>query len=134
MQIRGNRQYSCTLKFKEQSILERNPHQVNGFVEDVAGQKAATIFGKWDDSLYYVAGDGINKSKVSDPASNASLLWKRTKPPPNVTRYNLTSFAITLNELTPGLQVCSDGLILFLFCLWIAILSFHIDLSDLVLT
>ncbi|CAH8275706.1 unnamed protein product [Arabidopsis lyrata] len=104
MQIRGNRQYSCTLKFKEQSILERNPHQVNGFVEDVAGQKAATIFGKWDDSLYYVAGDGISKSKVSDPASNASLLWKRTKPPPNVTRYNLTSFAITLNELTPGLQ------------------------------
>ncbi|KAG7546564.1 Pleckstrin homology domain [Arabidopsis suecica] len=104
MQIRGNRQYSCMLKFKEQSILERNPHQVNGFVEDVAGQKAATIFGKWDDSLYYVAGDGISKSKVSDPASNASLLWKRTKPPPNVTRYNLTSFATTLNELTPGLQ------------------------------
>lgn len=29
MQIRGNRQYSCTLKFKEQSILERNPHQVS---------------------------------------------------------------------------------------------------------
>ncbi|XP_013733981.2 oxysterol-binding protein-related protein 2A isoform X1 [Brassica napus] len=104
MQIRGNRQYSCTLKFKEQSILERNPHQVNGFVEDVAGKKAATVFGKWDDSLYYVAGDGVSKTKVSDPASNASLLWRRTKPPPNVTRYNLTSFAITLNELTPGLK------------------------------
>ncbi|VVB12060.1 unnamed protein product [Arabis nemorensis] len=104
MQIRGNHQYSCTLKFKEQSILERNPHQVNGFVEDIVGQKAATVFGKWDDSLYYVAGDGISKTKVSDPASNASLLWKSTKPPPNVTRYNLTSFAITLNELTPGLQ------------------------------
>uniref|UniRef100_A0A1J3K2R8 Oxysterol-binding protein-related protein 2A n=1 Tax=Noccaea caerulescens TaxID=107243 RepID=A0A1J3K2R8_NOCCA len=104
MQIRGNRQYSCTLKFKEQSILERNPHQVNGSVEDVTGQKAATVFGKWDDSLHYVVGDGVSKTKVSDPASNASLLWKRTKPPPNVTRYNLTSFAITLNELTPGLQ------------------------------
>ncbi|KAH0941607.1 hypothetical protein HID58_001244 [Brassica napus] len=104
MQIRGNRQHSCTLKFKEQSILERNPHQVNGFVEDVAGQKAATVFGKWDDSLYYVAGDGVSKTKVSDPASNASLLWRRTKPPLNVTRYNLTSFAITLNELTPGLK------------------------------
>ncbi|KAJ0239530.1 Oxysterol-binding protein-related protein 2A [Hirschfeldia incana] len=104
MQIRGNRQYSCTLKFKEQSILERNPHQVNGFVEDVAGRKAATVFGKWDDSLYYVAGDGVSKTKVSDPASNASLLWRRTKPPLNVTRYNLTSFAITLNELTPGLK------------------------------
>ncbi|CAH2078249.1 unnamed protein product [Thlaspi arvense] len=104
MQIRGNRQYSCTLKFKEQSILERNPHQVNGFVEDVSGQKAATVFGKWDDSLHYIAGDGASKTKVSDPSSNASLLWKRTKPPPNVTRYNLTTFAITLNELTPGLQ------------------------------
>nr|XP_034888368.1 oxysterol-binding protein-related protein 2A-like [Populus alba] len=33
-----------------------------------------------------------------------SLLWKRNKPPLNLTRYNLTTFAITLNELTPGLQ------------------------------
>ncbi|XP_013630009.1 PREDICTED: oxysterol-binding protein-related protein 2B isoform X3 [Brassica oleracea var. oleracea] len=97
MQIRGNRQYSSTLKFKEQSILDRNPHQVNGFVEDVTGKKAATIFGKWNDSLHYVSGDAFNKA-------SASLLWKSTKPPPNVTRYNLTSFAITLNELTPGLE------------------------------
>lgn len=28
MHIRGNRQYSCKLKFKEPSIIERNPHQV----------------------------------------------------------------------------------------------------------
>ncbi|KAL0711987.1 hypothetical protein Bca4012_018965 [Brassica carinata] len=97
MQIRGNRQYSCTLKFKEQSILDRNPHQVNGFVEDATGKKAATVFGKWNDSLHYVPGDALNKA-------SASLLWKSTKPPPNVTRYNLTSFAITLNELTPGLE------------------------------
>ncbi|PRQ49432.1 putative oxysterol-binding protein [Rosa chinensis] len=27
MHIRGNREYSCKLKFKEQSILDRNPHQ-----------------------------------------------------------------------------------------------------------
>ncbi|CAD5327686.1 unnamed protein product [Arabidopsis thaliana] len=97
MKIRGNRQYSCMLKFKEQSILDRNPNQVNGFVEDVTGKKAATVFGKWNDSLYYVSGDGLNKA-------SASLLWKATKPPPNVTRYNLTSFAMTLNELTPGLE------------------------------
>ncbi|CAA7030995.1 unnamed protein product [Microthlaspi erraticum] len=41
-------------------------------------------YGKWDDSLHYVVGDGVSKTKVSDPASNASLRWKRTKPPPNV--------------------------------------------------
>ncbi|XVF36850.1 hypothetical protein REPUB_Repub19eG0094000 [Reevesia pubescens] len=27
-QIEGNREYSCKLKFKEQSIIDRNPHQV----------------------------------------------------------------------------------------------------------
>ncbi|CAN6723470.1 unnamed protein product [Malus baccata var. baccata] len=99
MHIRGNRQHSCKLKFKEQSILDRNPHQVHGFVEDVTGKKVATLFGKWDESMHYVNGDGSGKLSPSD----ASLLWKSSKPP-NVTRYNLTSFAMTLNELTPGLQ------------------------------
>ncbi|XVF52647.1 hypothetical protein PTKIN_Ptkin05aG0035300 [Pterospermum kingtungense] len=104
MHIRGNRQYSCKLKFKEQSILDRNPHQVHGFVEDISSKKFATLIGKWDDNMYYIIGDGNGKPKDSSPSSNATLLWKRNKPPPNLTRYNLTSFAITLNELTPGLQ------------------------------
>ncbi|XP_057978058.1 oxysterol-binding protein-related protein 2A-like isoform X2 [Malania oleifera] len=104
MHIRGNRQYSCKLKFKEQSLLDRNPHQVRGFVEDVNGKKVATIFGKWDESMYYNSGDGTGKSR--DSSLDATLLWKRSKPSLNPTRYNLTSFAITLNELTPGLQLC----------------------------
>ncbi|KAH6792706.1 binding protein 2A [Perilla frutescens var. hirtella] len=101
MHIRGNRQYSCKLKFKEQSILERNPHQVHGFVEDSSGKKVAQLFGKWDDSMYFVNGEGTVNTK---DRSDASLLWKTNKPPSNLTRYNLTSFAITLNELTPGLK------------------------------
>ncbi|OIV92770.1 hypothetical protein TanjilG_00904 [Lupinus angustifolius] len=104
MDIRGNRQYSCRIKFKEQAILDRYPHQVHGFVEDVTGKKVATLFGKWDDSMYYVNGD-VNVKPKDFTSSNASLLWKRTLPPTNVTRYNLTSFAITLNELTLGLKV-----------------------------
>uniref|UniRef100_A0A6N2K451 PH domain-containing protein n=1 Tax=Salix viminalis TaxID=40686 RepID=A0A6N2K451_SALVM len=104
MHIQGNRQYSCKLKFKEQSILDRNPHQVRGFVEDASGNKVASLFGKWEDSMYYTTGDGTSKPKDRIPSSNATLLWKRNKPPLNLTRYNLTSFAITLNELTPGLQ------------------------------
>ncbi|MFS8004004.1 putative oxysterol-binding protein [Helianthus anomalus] len=101
MHIRGNRELSCKLRFKEQSILERNPHQVHGFVEDTSGKKHATLFGKWDDSMYYINGEGTSKTK---DMVNANLLWKRTLPPVNLTRYNLTSFAITLNELTPGLK------------------------------
>ncbi|XP_058104562.1 oxysterol-binding protein-related protein 2A-like isoform X2 [Magnolia sinica] len=104
MNIRGNGQYSCMLKFKEQSILDRNPRQVHGFVEDVMGTKVATLLGKWDDSIYYINGDGAARPKGCDPLSDAFLLWRRSKPPTNLSRYNLSSFAITLNELTSGLQ------------------------------
>ncbi|GJY12742.1 oxysterol-binding protein [Tanacetum coccineum] len=101
MHIRGNQELSCKLRFKEQSILERNPHQVHGFVEDTNGKKHATIFGKWDESIYYTTGEGTSKTKET---GEENMLWKRTMPPINLTRYNLTSFAITLNELTPGLK------------------------------
>ncbi|ESW29332.1 hypothetical protein PHAVU_002G061800 [Phaseolus vulgaris] len=103
MDIRGNRKYSCRLKFKEQTILDRNPRQVHGFVEDVTGEKVATLFGKWDDSMYYMSGN-VNVKPKDFSSPNASLLWKRSMSSPNLTRYNLTPFAITLNELTPGLK------------------------------
>ncbi|KAI3758574.1 hypothetical protein L6452_06141 [Arctium lappa] len=103
MRIQGNRSYSCKLKFKEQSIIERNPHQVQGVVQDRSGKTLATLIGKWDESMHYVNGDCSGKGK-SDPYSDAHLLWKRSKPPMVPTRYNLTRFAITLNELTPGLK------------------------------
>ncbi|KAG6577621.1 Oxysterol-binding protein-related protein 2A, partial [Cucurbita argyrosperma subsp. sororia] len=118
MQIRGNREYSCTLKFKEPSILDRNPHQVSDIaakcswiVEDANGRKVATLFGKWDEGMYYVEGESsvnpkcnMPSSKCNMPSSDKSMLWKSEKSPPNLTRYNLTSFAITLNELTLDLK------------------------------
>ncbi|KAJ6807576.1 oxysterol-binding protein-related protein 2A-like isoform X1 [Iris pallida] len=104
MNIQGNRQYSCKLRFKEQSLLDRNPRQVQGFVEDVSRNKVALLMGKWDDSMYYIIGDDVPKTRGFSLTENASLLWKRSKPPANPTRYNLSSFTITLNELTPGLK------------------------------
>ncbi|KAF8681931.1 hypothetical protein HU200_045384 [Digitaria exilis] len=104
MRIQGNREYSCKLKFKEQSIIDRNPHQVQGVVQDRSGRTVATLFGKWDESMHYVMGDCFGKGKGSEQFSEAHLLWKRSKPPQFPTRYNLTRFAITLNELTPGLK------------------------------
>lgn len=76
--------------------------QVHGFVEDSVGRKVAQLFGKWDESMYFVNSEGTDYVK---DRSDASLLWKRNKPPLNLTRYNLTYFAITLNELIPGLKV-----------------------------
>ncbi|KAM7253323.1 hypothetical protein ACFE04_025941 [Oxalis oulophora] len=103
MRIEGNRDYSCKLKFKEQSIIDRNPHQVHGIVENKHDKTVATLFGKWDEGMHYVSGDCSGKGKGLD-LSQARRLWKRSNPPPFPTRYNFTRFAITLNELTPGLK------------------------------
>ncbi|KAJ1267328.1 hypothetical protein BS78_07G047300 [Paspalum vaginatum] len=103
MHIKGNHQYSCKLKFKEPSLLDRNPHLVQGSVEDTDEKKASFLIGKWDESMYYSNSDTF-KVKNADQLKGASLLWEKNKPAPNPTRYNLSSFAITLNELTPGLQ------------------------------
>uniref|UniRef100_A0A0D3HTD6 PH domain-containing protein n=1 Tax=Oryza barthii TaxID=65489 RepID=A0A0D3HTD6_9ORYZ len=103
MRIKGSGDYSCKLKFKEQSIIDRNPHQVHGFVQDNrTGQKVAMLIGKWDEAMYYVLGDPSAKPKGYDPMSEAVLLWERDKSL-NQTRYNLSPFAISLNELTPNL-------------------------------
>jgi oxysterol-binding protein 1 len=79
--------------------------QVQGVVQDRNGRTVATLFGKWDESMHYVMGDCFGKGMGTEHISEAHLLWKRSKPPNFPTRYNLTRFAITLNELTPGLKV-----------------------------
>ncbi|KAL2317763.1 hypothetical protein Fmac_031639 [Flemingia macrophylla] len=104
MRIQGNRDHSCKLKFKEQSIIDRNPHQVHGIVQDRNGKTLSTLLGKWDDSMYYINGDYSGKGKGYESMSDTHLIWKRSKPPKFPTRYNFTRFAITLNELTPGLK------------------------------
>ncbi|KAE8721105.1 Oxysterol-binding protein-related protein 1D [Hibiscus syriacus] len=104
MRIEGNCEYSCKLKFKEQSIIDRNPHQVHGIVQDRNGRTVASLLGKWDESMHYVIGDYYAKGKGQESFSETHTLWKRSKPPKYPTRCNLTRFAITLNELTPGLK------------------------------
>ncbi|KAJ3672929.1 hypothetical protein LUZ60_006303 [Juncus effusus] len=102
MRIQGNREYSCKIKFKEQSIIDRNPHQVQGVVQDRSGKTVSTIFGKWDESMHYVSGD-LSNGKGKE-ISDAHQIWRRSRPAKFPTRYNFTRFAITLNELTPNLK------------------------------
>ncbi|KAL2332715.1 hypothetical protein Fmac_013928 [Flemingia macrophylla] len=103
MHIKGSGNYSCKLKFKEQSIIDRNPHQVHGFVQDNrTGEKVAMLIGKWDEAMYYVLGDPTTKPKGYDPMTEAALLWERDNHVSR-TRYNLSPFAISLNEILPDL-------------------------------
>ena len=82
------------VRFKETSMLfDKDPRQVRGFVEeDGVRLERPIIHGHWDASLY-----------AELPDNTSVELWKKHPPPPDPTRYNLTKFAIQLNELTPGL-------------------------------
>ncbi|CAK0773385.1 hypothetical protein CVIRNUC_004060 [Coccomyxa viridis] len=86
----------CKLKFREQGILSRHEaHEVKGYFEQQTGERIAspTLSGKWDEAMSAVLADG-----------NSRLLWKKADPAPDPTRYNLTQWAIQLNEITPGLK------------------------------
>eukprot|EP00897_Mesotaenium_endlicherianum_P000979 jgi/Mesen1/10882/ME000935S10226 len=98
MKINSNRGMSIRLKGARA--------QVRGFVQNEQGEKLATLMGKWDQHMYYIPGD-VSKHQQKEDAETleeAVLLWKRSPPSKYPLRYNLTSFAIQLNEITPGLQ------------------------------
>lgn len=109
---------SCLLFLCEMVVSKRELLQVQGIVQDRSGKTVATLVGKWDESMHYVNGDCSGKGKGSDPFSEAHILWKRSKPPKYPTRYNLTRFAMTMNELTPGLKV-RRIILLVAFFLWV---------------
>ncbi|KAG5035441.1 hypothetical protein JHK87_010351 [Glycine soja] len=78
---------------------------IHDLVEDKKGRTVATLFGTWEESLHYVIGGNSGKGKESSyVSSKPHVLWKRSPTPEYQTRYNLTQFAMTLNEITPGLK------------------------------
>ncbi|KAK2984172.1 hypothetical protein RJ640_025120 [Escallonia rubra] len=94
-----------TLEFDDGEVLQWS--KVQGIVQGSNGKTLATLFGKWDESMHYVTGDCSRKGKGFESLSDAHLLWKRSKPPQFPTRYNLSRFAITLNELKN--YICKQG-------------------------
>ncbi|PWA78607.1 Oxysterol-binding protein [Artemisia annua] len=64
------------------------------------GKKVAMLKGKWDEAIL---GNPTTKPTGYDPMTEAVLPWDRDKTVTK-TRYNLTPFAISLNEIIPGLR------------------------------
>jgi len=92
MRVASSDGLAVRLKFCEAGLLSRaEPHRVVGHVER-GGVRLPhpTIAGHWDAGL-----DAVDARGVATP------LWRRAPPPPDPTRYQLTSFALTLNEITP---------------------------------
>lgn len=82
------------LKFEASSRLSwGESHQVSGqFLRDDE-KLPCTLGGAWDKELY-----------VNMPDASKRRLWQTYPMPKAETRYNMTRFAIYLNELTPGLK------------------------------
>ncbi|KAK9834197.1 hypothetical protein WJX81_007601 [Elliptochloris bilobata] len=86
---------TCKLRFREHSFLRsHNEHEVRGHLER-NGERVAglALYGRWDEAMY-----------AELPGGAQRLLWQKNPAPPEPTRYNLTGWAIQLNELTPGLE------------------------------
>lgn len=83
------------IRFKETSMLfDKNPRYVEGFVEvNRERQQYPLLMGHWNKAVTVTWGP--NRSQV---------LWQKNPPPENPTRYQLTTYAIQLNEITDGLR------------------------------
>lgn len=86
---------TARMRFKEAGLIfDKDPRQVRGFLEQGHNRfERPLLHGHWDSEMYADMPDG-----------STVLLWRKNPPPQEPTRYNLTSFSIMLNELTPGLD------------------------------
>lgn len=83
------------VKFKNGGVLARSKNEVVGAMYDGSRELPGfSLEGCWDDRVVAEMG----------PGQPAAEVWRKAPAPPDPTRYNLTSFAITLNELTAGLR------------------------------
>ena len=83
----------CILEFKESGYWGA-ANAVSGSVYSASGKSMASLEGKWDENIVRTLDE-----------SRFQLLWKISQFPKNCKDYyGFTSFAITLNEITPDLQ------------------------------
>ncbi|GJN91163.1 hypothetical protein Rhopal_004181-T1 [Rhodotorula paludigena] len=104
---------TCTLTFKPRGWRGGNACEIKGDVKDASGRKSWDIAGKWSSQLVarrVGAGSGELAPDVSVPTNSAGdvapeyvRLWKNSVKPPNMP-FNLTPFAITLNDINEDLK------------------------------
>ena len=83
----------CVLEFKESGYWG-DANAVSGTVHSASGESLASLEGKWDENIVRTLDE-----------SRFQLLWRISPFPKNCKDYyGFTSFAITLNEITPDLQ------------------------------
>ena len=83
----------CVIEFKENGYWNQS-NEVVGTVYSSAGKAMSSLEGNWDQSL---------QRKID--SSHLHVLWRITPfPKHSQEQYGLTTFAMTLNEITPDLE------------------------------
>jgi hypothetical protein len=117
MEIKNHRSgETCTLSFKPRGWRAKDSFEIKGVVKDAKGAVKWDIAGRWNSQLVARkagVGHGTLEPDANLPTTGGAastphilpeyiLLWKNTVKPP--APFNLTPFAITLNDLPPGLS------------------------------
>ncbi|XP_054651596.1 oxysterol-binding protein-related protein 2-like [Dunckerocampus dactyliophorus] len=121
----------CVLNFKPCGMFGKELHKVEGHIQDSSKKKRSVIYGKWTECMYSVdpkvyeahksdkkAGADSKKLRQEHSCEDenavletvtvipgSALLWRISpRPAHSVQMYSFTSFAMTLNELEPGME------------------------------
>uniref|UniRef100_A0A8C8K192 Oxysterol-binding protein n=1 Tax=Oncorhynchus tshawytscha TaxID=74940 RepID=A0A8C8K192_ONCTS len=119
----------CVLNFKPCGMFGKELHRVEGYIQDKSKKKHCVIYGKWTECMWsvdpqtYEANKKAEKKGDSKKPKNvrsddmpevqetvamipgSTLLWRiSSRPQHSAKMYNFTNFAMSLNELEPGMQ------------------------------
>uniref|UniRef100_A0A672GTK2 Oxysterol-binding protein n=1 Tax=Salarias fasciatus TaxID=181472 RepID=A0A672GTK2_SALFA len=122
----------CVLNFKPCGMFGKELHTVEGYIQDKSKKKLCVIYGKWTECMWSVDPQVYESQKndcylvfqeevdraVNDDADDmpdvqetvsvvpgSTLLWRiDPRPAHSSTMYNFTNFAMSLNELEPGME------------------------------
>ncbi|KAH7330555.1 Oxysterol-binding protein-domain-containing protein [Rhizoctonia solani] len=98
---------TCLLTFKPRGWRAKDSFEIKGTIQDASGRVIWEIAGRWNSQLLArPAGTGAG-DLLPDADSSTSqymLLWKNTEKP--TAPFNLTPFAITLNDCPDTLSSC----------------------------
>ena len=95
----------CILTFKPRGWRGKDAYEISGRVIDQRGRVAYEIAGRWNSQLVAkaigVGGEDLHPdiavSKTTTPSPEYILLWRNSEKPSG-SPFNLTPFAITLND------------------------------------
>jgi len=99
----------CILTFKPKGWRGKDSCEVKGSVFDKSGNLAWELAGRWNGQLVARragAGGGVLQPDEKLPAKSSPeylLIWKINQQPPNMP-FNLTRFALTLNDARPEIK------------------------------